>query len=302
MVFFLPTPAYWLCKNGRDEEAKKSLQSLTTGGVDIDCQLANIKETLRLEESSEEKIGIWECFRGSNLRRTMISCQVFNIQALCGNILFINYAVYFFEIAGLNASNAFSMNIGLTCMGFVGTLASYVIISYAGRRTIYIWGTAAIGAMCFIIGILGAVPHTNSGPVWGMCSLMVITNLLYDLSVGPLCFTVMSEASAVKLRGTTIALSNITVTIFSIIFAVAIPYALDTNGANWGGKLGFLFAGIGVFNVAWCYFCLPETKGRTFEELDLMFQLKVPTRRFKTYQIEGIHVAGEELGVGKAVD
>ncbi|EXJ76905.1 hypothetical protein A1O3_10062 [Capronia epimyces CBS 606.96] len=169
-------------------------------------------------------------------------------------------------------------------------------MSYAGRRTISLWGTAAMGTMCCIIGILGAVPHHNSGPVWGMCSLMVITNLIYDLTVGPLCFTVLSEASAVKLRGTTIAIANITVTIFSIVFAVGIPYAMDVNGANWGGKLGFLFAGIGVLNVAWCYFFLPETKGRTFEELDLMFQLKLPTRRFKAYQIEGTHVAAKELG------
>lgn len=128
---------------------------------------------------------------------------------------------------------------------------------------------------------------------------MVITTFMYDLTVGPLCFTVMSEVSAVKLRGTTIALSNVTVTITSIITAVGIPYALDTNGANWGGKLGFLFAGLGLLNMAWCYFFLPETGRRTFEELDLMFQLKVPTKRFKSYRIEGTHVADDELGSGE---
>jgi sugar porter (SP) family MFS transporter len=297
LVFFMPTSAYWLCKNGRYEDARRSLRRLTTG-VDVDCQVANIKETIRLEKEVKSQISILECFHGTNLRRTLISCQVFNIQALCGNILFINYAVYFFEIAGLDAADAFSMNIGLTCLGFVGTVCSYILISYAGRRTIYLVGTAAIAAMVLLIGILGAVPSSakqHSGTSWAMCSLMVITDLIYDLSVGPLCFTVMAEISSVKLRGITIALSNISVVVFSVVFAVAIPYALDVNGANWGGKLGFLFFGIGIFNTAWVYFCLPETKYRTFEELDIMFQNKVPTRQFKAYHIEGTHVAEEEV-------
>ncbi|RAK97553.1 MFS alpha-glucoside transporter [Aspergillus ibericus CBS 121593] len=292
-IYFCPTPPYWLCKHGRPKDARKSLQRLTTSTVDVDAHLAHIRETLRLEESSKDTISILDCFRGTNLRRTIISCQVYNIQALCGNILFINYAVYFFEIAGLNTSNAFSMNVGLTCMGLVGTLASYVLISYAGRRTIYLWGSIVMTLLLFLIGVLAAVPQHASGPVWAMSALMVVCNLVYDMSVGPLCFTVMSEVSSVRLRGVTIALSNITVVIWSVIFAVAIPYALDTTGANWGGKVGFLFAGIGVLDTLWCYFFLPETKGRTFEELDWMFQEKVPTRQFGQYQFTETHVAGE---------
>ncbi|GKZ69423.1 hypothetical protein AnigIFM60653_009217 [Aspergillus niger] len=284
LIYFCPTPPYWLCKKGRPEQARKSIQRLTTSAVDVDAYLAHIQETLRLEESSRTKASITDCFRGTNLRRTIISCQAFNIQALCGNILFINYAVYFFEIAGLDTSDAFSMNVGLTCMGFVGTLASYILISYAGRRTIYLWGSTVIALLLLLVGILAAVPQHNSGPAWAMSALMVVCNLIYDMSVGPLCFTVMSEVSAVNLRGVTIALSNVTVVVWSVIFAVAIPYALDTTGSNWGGKLGFLFAGIGVLDTLWCYFFLPETKGRTFEELDFMFQQKLPTRQFGKYQ------------------
>jgi sugar porter (SP) family MFS transporter len=296
MIFFIPTGPYWLCKNGKHDEARATLKRITTGGVDIDCQLANIKETIRLEDETKSKVGFIDCFKGTNLRRTLISCQVFNMQALCGNILFINYAVYFFEIAGLNASDAFSMNIGLTSMGFVGTLASYIIINYAGRRTIYLWGAASIAVLVGLIGILGAIPSSqhSGGAAWAMCSFMVLTNLIYDLSVGPLCFTIMSEISSVKLRGVTIAISNVSVVVLSVVFAVAIPYALDVNGANWGGKLGFLFFGIGIVNFGWVWLCLPETKDRTFEELDFMFRNKVPTRTFKRYQIEGIHVIHSE--------
>jgi hypothetical protein len=179
------------------------------------------------------------------------------------------------------------MNIGLTGIGFVGTCLFWPLLTYTGRRNIFICGTAGLTVLVFLIGILDVVPRTTSGPGWGQCSLIVIANLFYDLSAGPLCFTVLCEISAAKVRGATIALANVSVTIVSIVFAVAIPYALDVNGANWRGKLGFLFAGLGVLNVAWCYFCLPESKGRTTEELDIMFQRGVSTRAFKSYNIVG---------------
>lgn len=48
----------------------------------------------------------------------------------------------------------------------------------------------------------------------------------------------------------------------------------------------FVFFGTAVPCVIWCFLALPETKGRTFEELDLMFLRKVPTKEFKTYKGE----------------
>lgn len=165
----------------------------------------------------------------------------------------------------------------------------------AGRRIIYLWGSTAVSVLVLVIGILGAVPHrpSNSGPTWAMCSIIVILNLIYDISICLLCFTVMSEMSAVKLRGTTTALFNITVTTFSIIFAVAIPYAIDAHGANSGGKPGFLFAGVVILDSLRCYFCLSETKDRTFEELDFLFEQKVPNRRFRAYRFEGVYHPGD---------
>lgn len=73
----------------------------------------------------------------------------------------------------------------------------------------------------------------------------------------------------------------------SVIFAVGIPYALNADQANWGGKVGFIFTGLGIACTAWCYFCLPETKGRTFEELDIMFERRISSRKFSTYEIMG---------------
>lgn len=221
--------------------------------------------------------------------------MAYDMQAFTGNILFIDYAVYFFEMAGLDSSNAFSMNLGLTAIGFVGTCASWWLLSYVGRRTAYLWGCVGLAALCFIIATIDFAPKTSTAPTWAQCALMLVCNLVYDITIGPYCFVLLAEVSSARLRGMTIALATVSCHIISIICAVAIPYAMNEDQGNWRGKIGFLFAGLGALCAVYCFFCLPETKGRTFEELDILFERKVPSRKFKNYEINGAVAANEEL-------
>jgi MFS transporter, SP family, general alpha glucoside:H+ symporter len=52
------------------------------------------------------------------------------------------------------------------------------------------------------------------------------------------------------------------------------------------GKLGFFFGGLAALCYVWAYFRVPETQGRTYEELDLLFSKKVPARKFKGYEVD----------------
>lgn len=64
------------------------------------------------------------------------------------------------------------------------------------------------------------------------------------------------------------------------------PYLLNPGAANAGAKIEFLYGGISTFSLIWCYLRLPETKGRTYEELDILFERKVPAREFKDYVLD----------------
>jgi hypothetical protein len=63
----------------------------------------------------------------------------------------------------------------------------------------------------------------------------------------------------------------------NFVTAVAIPYVVNPNNGDLRGKLAFVYVGVCVPCIVYCWFCLPETKGRTFEELDLMFERGVGT-------------------------
>ncbi|KAH8893916.1 general substrate transporter [Thozetella sp. PMI_491] len=284
---FAPESPYWLVRKGRREEARKSLLKLTSAKnrPDIDQVLLGIEQTDLLEQEMEDTTTYMDCFRGKNLLRTEISIMVYLIQVIGGNPL-IGYANYFFEQAGLPTTEAFNMGVGNTAMGFVGTIVSWPLMAYFkfGRRTIYSGGMIFMTLLLFIIGFL-SIPTNNMAAVWGMASLMNVWTFTYQMTVGPICFVIISEISATRLRNKTIAIATAVQALFSIVFTVAIPYMLNSDEANWGGKAGFLFGGISFACLIWCYFRLPESANRTYEELDLMFQRGVPLREFKTYVV-----------------
>lgn len=87
------------------------------------------------------------------------------------------------------------------------------------------------------------------------------------------------------MRSKTIAVATAIQAVVGIIMTVAIPYLINPDQAALRGKLGFFFGGLSVPCLAWCWFRVPEMKGRTYEELDIMFERQVPTREFKTYKI-----------------
>jgi len=136
----------------------------------------------------------------------------------------------------------------------------------------------------FIIGFLD-FGRAKSGAVWAQATLMDIWTFLYQMTVGPICFVIISEISATRLRGRTIAIATAVQALASIVFTVAMPYMLNSDQADWRGKAGYLFGAISLVCLVWCWFRIPESRGRTFEELDIMFEKKVPAREFSKYDL-----------------
>jgi SP family general alpha glucoside:H+ symporter-like MFS transporter len=71
----------------------------------------------------------------------------------------------------------------------------------------------------------------------------------------------------------------------SVIGGVLEPYFINPSAWNLKGYTGFIWGGTAALTFVWAYFRLPETKGRTFEEIDLMFAKRIPARDFKGYAV-----------------
>ncbi|TDZ75184.1 Maltose permease MAL31 [Colletotrichum trifolii] len=283
-LLFVPESPWWLVRKERMEDAELSLRRLASDNVDIAASLSFIAETDRLEQELEAGSTYRDCIKGVNLRRTEISVGVYCTQIFSG-IYLINYGTYFFRQAGLPTDAAFDMAIGFLAIGFLGTVISWYFLIHYGRRTIYITGLATLAILQLLIGILDCIPGRPSGVMWAESILMLVWNFAYDLSVGPICFVLISEVSATRVRSKTIALATAAQAFFGIIMTVAIPYMINPDEANMQGKLGFFFGGLAGMCLYWAWFRVPETLDRTFEELDVLFDRRVPARKFGSYAV-----------------
>ena len=230
---FAPESPWWLVRKGREADAEKALRRLASSSVDVKPTLAIIIETDRLEQELEAGTTYFDCFKKINLRRTEIAVGVYSIQVISG-IYLISYATLFFELAGLPTRQAFNMGVGFLAVGFVGTLFSWVLMRYFGRRDIYNTGLALLVILLLIIGILDVQPNYSKRPAlsWTQSALMLVWNFCYDFSVGPVCFVLICEVSATKVRSKTIAVATAVQAALGIVMTIAIPYLINPDQVN----------------------------------------------------------------------
>ncbi|KAF2475978.1 maltose permease [Lindgomyces ingoldianus] len=281
-MFFAPESPWWLARQGRFDDAERSLRRLSNRKVNVKAVLAQIIETDKLETEMEAGSTYLDCFRRINWRRTEVAIGVYATQVLCG-IYLINYGTYFFNLAGLNTQQAYNMGIGFMAVGWVSTCLSWWLMAKFGRRPLYNTGLALLTIIMFLVGILDVVP--THGALWAQSALLLVWNFTFDWSVGPVAYAIFCEVSATRVRSKTIAVATAVQAMVGIVMTVAIPYLINPDEANLRGKLGFFFGGLSLPCLVWCYFRVPEMKGRTYEELDIMFERNVPTREFGKYKI-----------------
>lgn len=296
-TIFAPESPWWLVRKGRIEDAKKALLGLTRKncGVpyDVDAQLAMIKATNELEMAMSEGTSYVDCFRTPvDRRRTEIACMAWITQAFCGAAL-MGYSVQFYIRAGLSEENSFDFNLGQYAMGAVGTIGSWFLMPHVGRRTMYIWGLAIMFIILIVVGGLGV--SSSSGAGYGVGSLLLIYTFVYDITVGPVCYSLVAEIPSTRLKIKTVVLARNFYNIGGIINNILMPRMLLVTEWDWGAKTGFFWAGACFLLLTWTYFRLPEPKDRTYGELDVLFEHGVSARKFAKTRVD--QFAGEHSDI-----
>jgi SP family general alpha glucoside:H+ symporter-like MFS transporter len=288
LLCFAPESPWHLVREGRLEDAEYSLKRLVrkSSGIDTKTTLATIVHTNKLEQELSTGTSYWDCFKGVERRRTEIACIAFAGQVLSGSTFAYN-STYFFQQVGLDTSTTYKLNTGGTGMALFGTLlAWFFLMPYIGRRRIYLVGMFTMSMILFVIGILNVKTHTHS---IGMTQavLTLVWTFTFQLSVGQLGWALPAEMGSTRLRQKTICLARNSYYLVSLISGVLEPYFMNPTQWNLRGYTGFIWGATAFLTFIWAFFRLPETKGRTFEDLDILFAKKVPARKFKNYDVHG---------------
>lgn len=286
ILLFAPESPWHLVRKGRLEEAEHSLQRLQTKSCTISVKdtLAAIIHTNQLEVQISEGTSYWDCFRGVELRRTEIACIAFAGQVLSGGNFAYN-STYFFQQVGLPTNIIYKLNTGGTAMALVGTFVNWFALTpYFGRRPIYLWGMFTMAMILFTIGILNIWTGNHSVGM-AQAVLTLVWTFVFQLSVGQLGWALPAEVGSTRVRQKTVCLARNAYYIAAVIANVLVPYMENPGEWNLKGYTGFFWGGAAFLTFVWAFFRLPETKGRTFEELDWLFAKRTATRKFKSTEV-----------------
>ncbi|KAI7237981.1 sugar porter family MFS transporter [Hortaea werneckii] len=175
---------------------------------------------------------------------------------------------------------------GLYALGAVGTLGSWFLMGWFGRRTLYLWGQILMSLVLVIIGFMGIA--NSPGAQWAVAAMMLLFTFIYDATVGPVCYSLVAELASTRLRNKTVVLARNLYNITGIVANILTPHILNSDSWNWGAKAGFFWGGACAICAIWTFFRLPEPEGRTYAELDVLFQAKVSARRFASTDVSAL--------------
>ncbi|KAG6205604.1 hypothetical protein E4U50_004622 [Claviceps purpurea] len=289
-IYLAPESPWWLIRRGRIEDAKKSLERLTTrnAGADFrpDETISMMVHTNELEKELTAGTSYRDLFRGSvNTRRTEIVCTAWMCQILCG-ASFMGYSTMFYQQAGMAVENSFDMSLAQYALGAIGTISSWFLMGRFGRRTLYLGGQTFMCILLLTIGCTAFAGRSNAGAQWAIGSMLLVYTFTYDATVGPVCYSLVSELTSTRLRTKSVVLARSGFNIMGIVTNTITPRMLNPTAWNWGAKAGFFWAGTCLLCAVWTYFRLPEPMGRTYGELDIMFEHKISARKFKTTAVD----------------
>ncbi|KAG8407199.1 hypothetical protein J3458_020689 [Metarhizium acridum] len=285
-VLFAPESPWWHMRKNDRTSAKASLLRLTSPShttFNPDATLALIEHTNEKERQLKEGVSYVDCFRGVDLRRSEIVIGIWLVQTLGGQNL-MGYFSYFLTQAGMDPRNSFSLSMGQYALGMVGTAGSWLLMSRVGRRRIHFGGLCCQFVLLIVVG--GLSFSTDNGSVWAIGAMLIIFTFVYDFTVGPVTYSLVSELSSTRLKSKTIVLARAAYNASNIFVNVMTNYQLSSTAWNWGARTAFFWAGSCLLSVVWVFFRLPEPKGRTYAELDELFEKRVPARKFAKTHVD----------------
>ncbi|KAM5353525.1 hypothetical protein ACJ41O_000175 [Fusarium nematophilum] len=284
--FLAPESPWYLVRRGRIDDAEKSLRRLARKDhytpQTMAQTLALMEHTNEMEKIEAAAASYRDAFRGTNLRRTGIVCMAWIIQMLNGQSI-TQYAAIMLRSVGMSPTMAFNYNMAIQSVNILATGIAITLMGKIGRRVFYLFGSSGIGGCMLIIGIMGFAADVTRIAI-PTAVFLIIVQCIFKISLGPTTYVVVAETASSRVRAQTIVLGRAVYVCCGIIVQQINPRMLNSSSDawNWGAKTGMFYFGLCFLWVFWIWFFLPETKNRSFADIDYLFQKKVKARQFSS--------------------
>ncbi|PWN97619.1 general substrate transporter [Tilletiopsis washingtonensis] len=225
-----------------------------------------------------------DIFKGTNLKRTLVAGSFFSLNQISGIILSTTYATVF--LTQLGAGDPFVLSVVAAVCQLAGALVAPFALDLWGRRSVALCGFVVLFLLDVAAGTSAFFTDKGMGPVKAVAAFSFIFNFVWTASFYSISLLLPSEIPTQRLRNPTLSYAVGWGQTTAVITTFAVPQLTSADGANLGAKTYLIFAGCVLCVFVMSIFLLPETAGRSFPEIDELYEKKIPAWRWKGYVCE----------------
>ncbi|KAH8885745.1 general substrate transporter [Thozetella sp. PMI_491] len=286
LIIFLPdTPRYYVVK-GEDDKALNAIRRLR-GIKDealLRAEVEDIKNSYLMEKELHSDVRFFDIFRGSDLRRTLLSYGCAIGQSASGVTFMAGFSVYLFAMAQVGKPFMWVMvSLAIT---LTANMLAFPAIRYIGRRELLVTCSLISSIMMFGMAIVYHAAGRGTASGKALVGFSIVYTWIYGIGQGPVLWALNTEIPSQRLRSQTVGTASGINFIVAWLVAFFSPYFINPDHLNWGPKYGYIWGASNFVLAVWAFFFIPETKDRSLEQLDELFEKKVPARKFAKFVVE----------------
>ncbi|HET7578123.1 MAG TPA: sugar porter family MFS transporter [Bacillales bacterium] len=258
-VAFMPESPRWLIKRKREDEAR-DVMKLTRQENEIESEIHEIKETEKIEEDA------MTILKASWLRPMLVAgigLAVF--QQFIGINAIIYYAPTIFSKAGLGDATSILSTVGIGIVNVLLTFVAIATIDKVGRKKLMLWGNVGMVISLVVLACVLFFAGLTSSTAWITVIFLGIFIVFFAATWGPAVWVMLPELFPLKARGAGTGITTLFLSAGNLVVSLLFPILLGAIGIAW---VFLIFAALGILAFIFVAAFVPETKGRSLEEIE----------------------------------
>ena len=274
-LIVLPETPRWLVKNGREEEARSVLTSSHGGTADLDAEIATIREVIRLD--TEQPARLRDLF-APWVRPMLVVALLLAVGQQFSGVNAINaYFPTMLISLGFATQAALLAGVLLGVTKFVFTAWVVFVVDRWGRKPLLLIGNVIMVVTLAAAGFVVLNVHDTGTRGILMLVMMIFYLVGYELGWGAVVWVMMSEVFPLRVRAAGMGVGSVVLWASTGIVSAVFPLISDPKALGIGYSM-FVFAAINVVLFGLTKWLVPETKGRSLEQIELDLRARTQLR------------------------